>query len=149
MKCNFFLTSLCSSMYICKFGQKIHTYHFPLLFWMYIRFHSYCFNLLPTMINDYIHTSIFFLHFLHTIFLLRGNVFTRAVSIFLVFLFWTENNKNIYKKLFSPFYASIIQTKEFPRKSGLRFTFFLILKSTILFTPYLRSNPQKVNGKNE
>lgn len=102
LKCNFFLTSLCSSMYICKFGQKIHTYHFPLLFWMYIRFHSYCFNLLPTMINDYIHTSIF-LHFLHTIFIGKGNVLHKLFRFFLCFFFGLKLTKIFTKSFFSQF----------------------------------------------
>lgn len=118
---------------------------------MYIRFHSYCFNLLPTMINDYIHTSIFFFAFPRYHVLLRRNVFTRFVSILVVFLFWTENNKNIYKKLFFDFFFVFIRsikTKDFSRTLGFRF-FSPNIQSTILFTPYLRSNLQKVNGKNE
>lgn len=123
MKCNFFLTSLCSSMYICKFGQKIHTYHFPLLFWMYIRFHSYCFILLPTMINDYIHTSIFFCISFIPFFCWREIFLHELFRFFLCFFFGLKITK-IFTKSFFPIFFFYYQNKRISAQVRAPFLLF-------------------------
>lgn len=134
-------------MYICKFGQKIHTYHFFLIVLDVYKIPFLLFYLLPTMINDYVHTSIFLHLLLHfrVFFFVKGKWETRTVSIFLLFFFGQNLTKIFTKSLFILVSFSSFKTIEFPCmclcKVYISF-FFLIFKSTIMFTPYHRFYPQ-------